>query len=67
MYMNLKPNQHERISFNARTITSLGFIAPPVKFSTSQIEFFAQFPPPKKIRGRGAATMLVYVPNINRS
>ena len=29
MYMNLKPNQHKRISFNTTTMTSLGFIAPP--------------------------------------
>ena len=26
MYMNLKPNQHKRISFNTTTMTSLGFI-----------------------------------------
>ena len=29
MYMNLKPNEHKRISFNTTTMTSLGFIAPP--------------------------------------
>ena len=29
MYMNLKPNQHKRISFNTTTMTSLGFIASP--------------------------------------
>ena len=29
MYMNLKPNQHKRISFNTTTMTSLEFIAPP--------------------------------------
>ena len=29
MYMNLKSNQHKRISFNATTMTSLGFIGPP--------------------------------------
>ena len=28
MYMNLKPNQHKRISFNTSTMTSLGFIRP---------------------------------------
>ena len=28
MYMNLKPNQHKRMSFNTTTMTSLGFIAP---------------------------------------
>ena len=33
--MNLKPNQHKRISFNRTTMTSLGFIAPPaLKFSS---------------------------------
>ena len=31
MYMNLKPNQHKRISFNTTTMTPLGFIAPPTK------------------------------------
>ena len=29
--MNLKPNQHKRISFNTATMTSLGFIGPPPK------------------------------------
>ena len=29
MYMNLKPNQHKKISFNTKTMTLLGFIAPP--------------------------------------
>ena len=29
MYINLKPNQHKRISFNTTTMTSLGFIGPP--------------------------------------
>ena len=29
MYMNLKPNKHKRISFNATTMASLGFIGPP--------------------------------------
>ena len=29
MYMNLKPNQHKRISLNTTTMTSLGFIGPP--------------------------------------
>ena len=27
--MNLKPNQHKRISFNTTTMTSLGLIGPP--------------------------------------
>ena len=27
--MNLKPNQHKRISFNTTIMTPLGFIAPP--------------------------------------
>ena len=26
MYINLKPNQHKRISFNTTTMTSLGFV-----------------------------------------
>ena len=29
MYMNVKPNQHKRTSFNTSTMTSLGFIGPP--------------------------------------
>ena len=28
MYMNLKPNQHKRISFSITTMTSLGFTGP---------------------------------------
>ena len=28
MYMNLKPNKHKRISFNAATMTSVGFKTP---------------------------------------
>ena len=31
MYINLKPNQHKRISFNTTTMTSLGFIGSPKK------------------------------------
>ena len=53
--MNLKPNKHKRISFNTTTMASLGFITPPLKFSSPQIQSFAQVPP--KIRG--AATMMV--------
>ena len=33
MYMNLKPNQHKIISFNTTTMTSLGFIAPPLNLA----------------------------------
>ena len=33
MYMNLKPNKHNRIPFNTTTMASLGFIAP-LKFSS---------------------------------
>ena len=29
MYMDLKPNQQKRISFNITTMTSLGLIGPP--------------------------------------
>ena len=32
--MNLKPNKHNRISFNTTTMASLGFIGPPLKFSS---------------------------------
>ena len=40
MYMNLKPNQCKRISFNTTTMTSLVFIAPPASLNLA--------PPPKK-------------------
>ena len=33
MYMNLKPIKHERISFNATTMASLGFIGPPLNLA----------------------------------
>ena len=64
MYMNLKPNNHKRISFNITTMTSLGFIAPtpkhfrsPFKFSSPPPNnFYLKFLGPPKIRG--AATML---------
>ena len=39
MYMNLKPNQHKRISFNPTTMTSLEFIGPPLNLAPP--------PPPK--------------------
>ena len=64
--MNLKPNKHKRISFNTTTMASLGFIAPTPKIlvlllnlapPAPKIQFFAQAPPPPKIRG--AATMMV--------
>ena len=29
MYVNLKPNQHKRISFNTTTMTLLWFMDPP--------------------------------------
>ena len=46
MYMNVKPTQHKIISFNTTTMTSLGFIGPPPKFSSHpQSSFFAQVPP----------------------
>ena len=45
MYVNLKPNQHKRISFNTTTMTSLGFIAPP-KILGPPLNLA---PPPKKI------------------
>ena len=43
MHMKIRPNKHKGISFNTTTMTSLGFIAPPLKFSPSpQIQFFTQ-------------------------
>ena len=42
MYMNLKPNKHNRISFNI-TMASLEFIAPPPLKSS--------FPPPPNCSG----------------
>ena len=55
MYMNLKPKQHKRITFNITTMTSLEFIGRPKNFRTAlkfsfpppppQIKFFAQVPP----------------------
>ena len=66
MYMNLKPNQHKRTSFNTTTMTSLGLVGPPLNLAPPQIHFFAQVPPnyfglkflgpPLKLGG-GAATM----------
>ena len=53
MYMNLKPNQHKRISFNTTTMTSLGFIGPsqnfwsPLKSSSPQNLIFCSSPPPQ--------------------
>ena len=51
MYVNLKPNQHKRISFNTTTMTSLGFVGPPLNLAPppAQIYFFAQVPPPPPI------------------
>ena len=61
--MNLKPNQHKIISFNTTTMTSMGFIGPPLNLAPPK--FFAQvhpncfgltfLAPPPKIKG--AATM----------
>ena len=65
MYMNLKPNKYKRISFNKTTMSSLGSIAPALKFSSppkKKIKFFTQVPlnyfgpkflapSPPKIRG----------------
>ena len=51
MYMNLKPNQHKKISFNTTTMTSLGFIGPPqnlrspLKFSFPPNLIFCSGPP----------------------
>ena len=50
--MNLKPNEHKRISFNTTIMTSLVFIGPPPKLfgppinvAPPQIQFFVQVPP----------------------
>ena len=46
MYMNLKPKKHKRISFNTTTMTSLGFIDAPLKFSSpKKIMFLLRSPP----------------------
>ena len=45
MYMNLKPIQHKRISFNTTTMTSLGFKGPPLKFSSPPNLIFCSGPP----------------------
>ena len=48
MYMNLKPNQHKRISFNTTTMTSLGFVGPPLNLAPPPPNlFFCSGPPPQ--------------------
>ena len=56
MYMNLKPNQHKRISFNTTTMTSLGFIAsapkilgPPLNLAPPKFNFLLRSPPPPQL------------------
>ena len=39
MYMNQKPNKHKRISFNTKTMTSLGFTGPPLNLAPPKIFF----------------------------
>ena len=48
MFMNLKPNQHKRISFNTTTMTSLGFIGPPLNLAPlhPHLIFCSAYPPP---------------------
>ena len=47
MYVNLKPNQHKRISFNTTTMTSLGFVGPPLNLAPPPPNlFFCSGPPP---------------------
>ena len=46
MYMNLKPNKHRIISFNTRTMTSLGFI------------IVGTFPPPPILKGEGQGVQI---------
>ena len=51
MYVNLKPNQHKRISFNTTTMTSLGFIGPPkildppLNLALPKFNFLLRYPP----------------------
>ena len=50
MYMNLKPNQHKRISFNTTTMTLLGFIGPSkILRPPSNFSFCPDPPPPSEI------------------
>ena len=44
MYMNLKPNQLKRISFNTTTMKFIGAHTPPLNFRSPQI--FCSGPPP---------------------
>ena len=50
MYMNLKANQHKRISFNTTTMTSLGSIVPPKVLGPplNPLNLVPPPPPPKK-------------------
>ena len=43
--MNLKPNQHKRISFNPTTMTSLGFIGLPLNLAPPKFNFLLRSPP----------------------
>ena len=65
MNMNLKPKKHKRISLNT-TMTSLGFIGPPLKFRSPPNLTFCSGPPnyfglkflgPPKIRGGGGGLL----------
>ena len=58
MYMNLKPNQHKRISFNTTTMTSLGFIGPPKNLVPPNYFGLKFLGPPRKLGGGGSATMI---------
>ena len=53
MYMNLKPNQHKRISFNTTTMTSLGVHSPPPPPPLNVIFCSEIFRYPPKIGGGG--------------
>ena len=70
MYMNLKPNQHKRISFNTTNMTSLWFIGPPLNLAPPPNLIFCSGPPPNyfglkflgpplKLRGGAAAMRIV--------
>ena len=55
MYMNLKPNKHKRISFNATAMTSLGFI----DAAPSKLFFCSGRPPsPPNYFGVGDAAIM---------
>ena len=63
MYMNQKPNKHNRISFNITTKASLGFIAPSPKFNfllrSPQLFLSEIFRSPQKLGGPATMPILL--------